>query len=130
MAKRIDREGPIHRACLAYLETVLPGAIVHHSANEIPLSGEKVERAIAKAKWNGMKPGYPDLVAHYRGWTMGFEVKAEGGRMSKAQEAMQAAFQEQGIPYGVVRSIDDVRECLNEWRVPFTEKIQIRGTIE
>jgi hypothetical protein len=130
MGKRVDREGPVHRACLQYLETVLPGAIVHHSANEIPIRGRNAERAVAKAKWNGMKPGYPDLIAHYRGWTLGFEVKAEGGRMSPEQNAIRDQFEAQGIPYAVVRSIEDVREALNEWRVPFTEKIPMRGAIE
>lgn len=129
MGKRIDREGPIHRAILRYLETVLPGAIVHHSANEVPLSGRNVERAIAKAKHNGMKPGYPDLIAHYRGWTLGFEVKAEGNCLTKTQKEMKAAFEAQGIPYAVVRSIEDVREVLTEWNVPFVESVPLRGQI-
>jgi hypothetical protein len=129
MTKRRDLEGPIHRACLEYLERVMPGAIVHHSANEIPISGRNIKRAIAKAKWNGMKPGFPDLIVLYRGWTLGFEVKAEGGRMSGDQKAMQADFEAQGIPYSVVRSIEDVREALIEWGVPFVEKIELRGQI-
>jgi len=129
MGKRVDHEGPVHRACLQYLETVLQGAIVHHSANEVPLRGKNVAGAIEKAKAMGMKPGYPDLIAHYRGWTLAFEVKAEGGRMSPAQKATQGQFEAQGIPYAVVRSVDDVREALTDWRVPFVEKIPHRGTI-
>lgn len=129
MNKRTDREGPIHRACLQYLETALPGAIVHHSANEVPLKGKNVARALAKAKWNGMKPGYPDLICHYRGRTLAFEVKAEGGRMSEPQKAMQAAFGDHDVPYAVVRSTQDVREALIEWDVPFVEKIPHRGVI-
>lgn len=131
MGKRVDRETPIHKACLQYLETVLPGAIIHHSPNELNLRGDKIAKAIAqnKAKVMGMRPGYPDLICHYRGWTLAFEVKAEGGRMSPAQKAMQAQFEAQGVPYAVVRSIGDVREALNDWRVPFTEKIELRGTI-
>lgn len=118
MGKRIDHEGPIHRACLSYLETVLPGAIVHHSANEVPLKGKNVARALAKAKWNGMKPGYPDLICHYRGWTLAFEVKAEGGRMSKDQKAMQEAFGDQGVPYFVVREVGDVAKALVDLGIP------------
>jgi hypothetical protein len=123
MARLVDREGPIHRACIDFLESVLPGAVVHHSPNEIPIAGKNIARAIAKAKWNGMKPGYPDIICHYADRTMLFEVKAEGNYQDKNQKAMAEKLEAQGIPYFVVRSQEDVAEALAELG------IEHRGTI-
>ena len=119
---KFDREGPVHRSCVQYLRTVLPGAIIHHSPNEGVRGGKSGMLDGAKRKAMGQVAGYPDIIVHYRGWTMGFEVKAEGGRMEPSQTAMQAQFSEQGIPYAVVRSIEDVREALADWQVPNTER--------
>lgn len=49
--RRQDKEGPIHLAILRWLVEVLPDrAIIHHSPNEIDLSGKEIAKAIAKAK--------------------------------------------------------------------------------
>lgn len=117
MGKRRDIEGPIHRSILSLLETILPGALVHHSPNEFPGKGEMVKRAISKAKWNGMKPGYPDLICHHQGRTFGLEVKPEGGSLSDYQKGVRDAFDANGIPYAVVRSKEDVFEALEEWGI-------------
>lgn len=110
-----DREGPIHRAILDHLRARFPGCIVHHSPNELALRGKHVSRQIAKAKHNGMVPGFPDLVAFTPHGAFLFEVKAEGGRLTEAQKAVGAALASAGHPVGVVRSIEDVDECLAEW---------------
>jgi len=115
MTKRRDVEGPVHRSIIAYLRTVLIGAVIHHSANEIPLRGANVARAIAKAKWNGSLPGYPDIIVHWNGQTVLFEVKAPKGYLSPAQKLVRADLEAQGIKYGVVRSIDDTTVYLSEW---------------
>jgi hypothetical protein len=44
-----------------------------------------------------------------------FEVKAEGGRVSDAQKAVGEAIIASGGHWAVVRSIDDVREKMEEW---------------
>lgn len=124
--KPVDREGPIHRACLQFLRKVLPGALIHHSPNEMPVAGASPKsKAIAqnKAKGLGMQPGWPDLEVFYRGLPMMFEVKAEGGTMSKTQRAMRDAFEAQGVHYAVVRSVDDVKEALDDWGIEFRGRI-------
>lgn len=129
MKKRVDREGPIHRACISYLETALPGCVVYHPANEIPLRGGHVAKAIAKAKMNGTQPGYPDIICHWQGLTMLFEVKAEGGYLSKAQRAMRDRLEAQAIPYAVVRSVDDVAEALADFHDMMAHPVPMRGII-
>ena len=127
MGKRIDREGPIHRACIEYLETALPGAVVFHPSNELPLKGKQVARAIAKAKWNGTTPGYPDIICHWQGMTMLFEVKAEGNYLSTAQRDMRDRLEGQAIPYAVVRSVDDLQEALADFE--HMAAVPLRGVV-
>lgn len=123
MGKRRDIEGPIHRSILSLLERMFPDAVVHHSPNEFPGKGEMVKRALAKAKWNGMKPGYPDLIMHMGGASYAFEVKAEGGRTTDVQKALLERLQTQGVHCAVVRSQEDVCDALADWGVPLKGKI-------
>ena len=114
-AKPVDREGPIHRSILRYLRTALPGAVIHHSPNETKWRSEKAMRVVAKAKANGTLPGFPDLLVIWRGYVLGFEVKAEGGKLSKTQHAVGADMIANGARWSVVRSIDEVAEYLRNW---------------
>lgn len=112
---RVDREGPIHRAILTYLRTQYPDALIHHSPNETDLRGKDVARAIAKQKGLGMAVGFPDLLMVWRGYMWGFEVKAEGNYASTKQKDVGVLLENNGAKWAVVRSIDDVRECIAEW---------------
>ena len=110
-------ELPIHRACLHYLQLTLLGAVIHHSPQNLGVKGDGIARAVALAKSMGLLVGFPDLLVIYNGVTMGFEVKAEGGTQSIAQRGVQASFMVNGARYAVVRSIDDVKEKLQDWGV-------------
>lgn len=128
MGKRVGREGPIHRAIVAYLRAVMPKAIIHHSANESHLSGRGAMLATVRKKADGMLPGFPDiLVLPYA--TVGpmlFEVKAEGGKVTETQKAVHDLLAELGYRVAVVRSVDDARETLREWSIP-TNQIELWG---
>jgi len=104
-----DREGPIHRAVIDFLRLSLPGAVVHHSANEIGLQGLDVARQIAKAKWNGMLPGWPDIEVFHAGRVLLIEVKAPGNGLTPAQAECHERLRDQGFAVHVVRSLDDAR---------------------
>ncbi len=117
MTKRVDREGKIHRAILDYLRITLPGAVIHHPANEVDAKGKNIARAIAKNKWNGMLPGYPDLICHYQGRTFLFEVKAPGNYLTNTQRAVRDSLEANGIPIAMVRSIDEVADYLDAWGI-------------
>ena len=131
MGKPVDREGPVQRAIVTYLRTIMPHAIVHLAKGEINKSGVAIKRELAKAKRNGALKGFPDLIVLPFS-TVGvlfFEVKAEGNYASKSQKEMHEKMRGLGYRVAVVRSIDDVRECLIEWGVGFAEKIPLRGSI-
>ena len=124
MGKRIDREGPIHKAIVHYLRRVLPkNAIIHHSRNEGNRGGMRGVRDGARGKAMGIKPGFPDLLIFTGGVGYCVEVKAEGGKMSTAQRAVRAELEKQEIPYAVCRSVEDMRETLAEWGVRTSEKV-------
>lgn len=115
-----DRESPIQIAIVDYLRRVMPDALVHHCKNEINKRGKAIAIELAKAKRKGAVTGFPDLlVLPYS--TLGpmfFEVKAEGNYATPAQKDVHEHLRKLGYRVAVVRSIDDVRECLTEWSVP------------
>lgn len=120
--KRQSPERTIHLAVLAYLRRVLHGnPVIHHSANEIGLSGKDVARHIANAKHMGLVPGYPDLVCHTFHGDLFFEVKSEGNGLTPAQRAVHADLARLNRKVAVVRSIEDVREHLAKWGIPTRE---------
>lgn len=112
---RVEREMPIHLAVLQYLRLRFPGAVIHHSPNEASLKGPAVARMIAKNRNMGMVKGFPDLLVLDDGEVMGFEVKAEGGRLTDSQKDVGEQFAANGCRWAVVRSVVDVEECLAEW---------------
>jgi len=126
-----DRETPIQRAIVAYLHSVMPDALVHHSPGESHLPGKKAMLATVRKKANGMVPGWPDLIVlpYATVGPLFFEVKAEGNYATTSQKAVHAHLERLGYRVAVVRSVDDVRECLRDWGVGFAEKIPLRGAI-
>ena len=133
MTKPIDREGPIQEAIVKYLEAVMPDALVHHCRNEINKRGGRkgwvkntIAMELAKAKRRGVKAGFPDIIvlpyAHVG--AIFFEVKAEGNYTSKTQKGIHEHLRALGYRVAVVRSIEDVRECLEKWGIGFREVLK------
>ena len=116
---RTDRESPVQRAIVQYLRLAFPGAIVHHSRNEINKRGTAIAIEIAKAKAKGAVTGFPDLIvlpfAHIG--PLFLEVKAEGGYATDAQREVHRQLADLGYRVAVVRSVDDVRERLAAWGI-------------
>ncbi len=126
MGRRVDREGPVHQAIVDWLRIVMPDAMVYHCKNEINKSGKAFAIEIGKAKKKGTIPGFPDLLvlpfANIGAFFL--EVKAEGNYAIPAQKEVHAELARLGYHVAVVRSIDDVRKCLQEWGIGFREKIK------
>lgn len=115
--KRVNREGPLHKAILANLRAVLPaGAVIHHSPNSIGLSGDRIMRQIVSDRSMGTVKGFPDLMCLLPGprvWM--FEVKAHGNYPDSDQRALHDALRDLGCMVAVVRSIEDVDEAIEMW---------------
>lgn len=110
-----------------YLRAILPDCAVHHSPNGAHMH----PRQCAKMKYHGMVPGWPDIeivAPHGRVYFM--EVKRPkgpkgsgdyGGRLSEDQDGVRFHFVRYGVPYAVVRSLDDAKAALAQWRVDTRE---------
>jgi hypothetical protein len=82
----------------------------------VPNGGNRSAREGAKLKRTGTLAGVADLVVILSGGRAGFiEVKLEGKYQQPAQKAFQAHAEGSGAYYAVARSIEDVREILEEW---------------
>jgi hypothetical protein len=103
------READIQRTIVAYLDAVLVDAIrfaVPNAARRT--TGGKASNGVA-----GLTAGIPDLcVVEGGGRALFLEVKTDAGRPSPAQSAILTRMHVLGIPYAVVRSVDDVRAAL------------------
>lgn len=71
----------------------------------------------ARLKRMGLHPGWPDLQFLHKGRYYGMEVKTKTGRLSQSQRRMHSLLEEQGVSVAVVRSINDVLERCNEWKL-------------
>jgi len=65
----------------------------------------------------GLTPGVSDLIVLHNGRAFCLEVKTGTGRQSAAQVTFQTAVERIGVPYQVVRSVDEAIETLITWEV-------------
>lgn len=91
-------------------------------AHSVPNEGAGRGGAIRtmQLKTMGLYPGAGDLVVWWHrpnlpGATVGYlEVKSKTGRQSDRQIHFQEKCEKEGIPYKVVRSVDEVKEYMRE----------------
>ena len=89
-----------------------------HVPNGAVLAGDKAARGrqMNRLKEQGLKLGFPDLIAFAPKGQIGFiEVKSEGGRVSDEQKACHEWLICLGHKVSVCRSVEDVAETLELW---------------
>ena len=79
-------------------------------------TGKDFGRAINLKKM-GVLPGVSDLIIGWRGKMFCIEVKNEKGKQSERQINFEQWCADCGIPYVLVRSVDDVHESLKLWGI-------------
>lgn len=123
MAKRGAPERQVQVSIVNWLRVVMPQAVVIHVANEHFKRGTAGILAANRQKAMGALTGAPDLIVLPFANVGAFflEVKAEGNYATPAQKEVHAKLRHLGYHVAVVRSIDDVRECLQEWGIGFQE---------
>lgn len=108
-------EMQLQAAVLEYLRMAHPRILVA----AVPNGGFIMDpRTVARLKWQGLLPGFPDLVLYWANHGHGLlEIKSEGGRISPEQKAVHAALEALGWRVSVIRSLDDLWDTLADWGV-------------
>lgn len=65
----------------------------------------------------GLTPGVADLVILADGRAYCMEVKTAEGEQSRAQRTFERRCHEIGVPYRIVRSVEEARYWLMEWGI-------------
>lgn len=116
-------EAQIHRSIIAYLRSVMPDAVINHSAGEGVRGGKAGIMDGARRKAMGQTAGYPDIevLPPAQVGPLFFEVKKEGSYTSPTQKELHIRLHNLGYRCAVVRSIDDVRDFLRAWEISTRE---------
>jgi hypothetical protein len=112
--RRAQPETQLQRQVMAHVDArSAPGTLVWHTPNGGWRS--RIEAAIMKAL--GVRPGIPDLLVLKAGRLCAIELKAPGGKLSKAQQATIAALKSAGARVEVASNLDDALEYLERWGI-------------
>jgi hypothetical protein len=80
----------------------------------VPNGGQRDIREAQKFKATGLLAGIPDMMFLWKEKAYGFELKAEGGRLSPAQHKVHDVWSEQLIPVYVIWSSEQGMIILRE----------------
>ncbi len=108
------KEDGVHRYAVQLLTlNAVPGLVWWHTPNE----GKRSPRTAGFLRRMGMLPGVADLTIVLPGGMAHFlELKREkGGVLSPDQRAFRAAGEENGAPYAVARTPEEVTAILRDW---------------
>ena len=107
-------EDRVQQAIFDYICTVAPDIIIF----AVPNASARLPSGRPANLVAGLVPGVFDLCMSLPDQRIAFlEVKTAKGTLSSAQEQFKLRLIKAGIPYAVVRSIDDVRIALDRWGV-------------
>jgi hypothetical protein len=81
----------------------------------VPNGGLRSRTEAAIMKGTGVVPGVPDLAIVCGGRYYGLELKAQKGRLSPAQIAMQERLRAAGATVATVYGLDEALDVLKDW---------------
>lgn len=120
MKPPIPTERQIQRAILKMAGLCFPDVLLAHVPNGAHLSGNERERCMQMGalKGDGLKIGFPDLIAIWNRGVAFIEVKRPGGKLSPQQLVMHDRLNQLGYTPAVVTSPAEAFEFLKERGAP------------
>jgi hypothetical protein len=111
------REHALQQTCATYLGRALP---LDATWTSVDMATDQHMDVIAGArrKSRGLRSGWPDVQAIWRGQFYGIELKIDAGKQSDNQCAIQAEIERAGGKYAICRSVEDVEAQLIAWGFP------------
>lgn len=85
----------------------------------IPNGGKRTEWEKLQAAREGMRVGFPDIMAMWRGGTAYLEFKQRSGSPTDAQLANLNWLHDHGFPCGIFRSVDSAVQFIRDQGAPF-----------
>jgi hypothetical protein len=116
-------ERQVQRSILQMMGTCFPSVLVHHSPNGGHLAGDREARfkQVGALKGDGMKTGFPDLIAVWNHGIAFMEVKRPGytpSCVSPQQRQIHAQLAEMGFTPAIVTSPEEAFAFLKERGAP------------
>lgn len=121
-------ERQVQRSILAMARACFPKVFLHHSPNGAHLSGDNQARClqVGALKGDGMRPGFPDLIALWDGGVALLEVKSPKGTISEAQTNMHGLLGAIGHAVAIVRSDQEAYDVLKARGAPCVGQLKSR----
>jgi hypothetical protein len=111
-------EASIQKSIVRFIKIAAPQCLIF----AIPNGARRTANGYAANAVPGLTPGVADLCLVAPGGKAHFiEVKNAKGRVSEQQNWFLGCCDERDIPYRVVRSIDDVRAAMADWKIKTKE---------
>ena len=124
MAKQ--SEHALQVACAHMLAVVLDPAQTYWSALDHG-AGWMTPASAGLRKARGVKRGLPDFIILFKNGLLGIELKSDKGRLSSEQIQTAYAWMKLGHTIAVARSLEDVQEILELWKIPMRTRMTFMG---
>lgn len=123
MKAPVPTERAVQRSILEMMGRAFPRVFVHHSPNGGHLAGDAAARfrQVGALKGDGMKTGFPDLIAIWNHGVAFMEVKRPGyspSDVSPKQLELHAQLAEMGFTPAIVTSAQEAFAFLRERGAP------------
>jgi len=123
----LPTERQVQRQILSMARTCFPDVLLHHSPNGAHLAGNETARfkQVGALLGDGMRKGFPDLIAIWKGGAAFIEVKRpKTGKLSAEQIAMHEAILARHWPIATVTSDAEAHAFLKGCGAPCIGDLQ------
>lgn len=90
-------------------------------------AGKMTPESAGLRKARGVKRGLPDFIILFKSGLIGIELKSDKGRLSPEQVEIGERWMSLGHGIAVARSLEDVQDILEAWKIPMRTRMTFMG---